>query len=164
MLTRYLIILFSALSLTSCAQTKLVKKSYAFTAVRIPGNIPVGPDRKPLIKVPDTVTVIYLEIKADSAPTWKYAWKNGKMYSAFAQKVSGNSAEVGKRKTDNTEVALSAEKGNDLWIVTLSPAEEQKPSPKTLGPDEILLQGISGDKIIYYRISKSVELATEESI
>ena len=156
-------ILFSSISIISCSQTKYgIKKIYAFSAERLPGNIPVDAQGNSLYKGPDTLNTIYIETSGKDIQ-WNSAWKNGKMYSINAMLIIGLPYEAGIKKSNNQKVLISAAPGSKLWQLELVPAEGKKKSPVKARPGEIILEGIYKGKKIIQKIDKQVELALPPS-
>jgi len=76
--------------------------------------------------------------------------------------VNGDTAFVGKRKTDDKRVVLKASKGNLLQHLELSPASTYQSPSRAVGPNEVLLEGKLKGKIFYHKVSGLIELTSPE--
>ncbi|HEV7780656.1 MAG TPA: hypothetical protein VGO58_05290 [Chitinophagaceae bacterium] len=165
---RYLktgIVLLSILySLSACAQGKYgIKKINAFTTERMPGNIPVEMPGEPVHRGPDTLLIIYVETKGNTA-SWDTAWWNNKSYSINASLVSEETLETGIQKTTGKRITLRKESGNQLWVLYLEPQEKMATPPVRIKKTEILLQGKYGTKRVTQLIRSYTELEPIPSV
>src|ERR1700750_819039 len=76
-----LIISMSVVGWSACAQSSAVKKVYVFLQERMPGNIPVDDNGKPLKGV-DTLHFIYMECSGKAKPVINEVWIGNKCFTA----------------------------------------------------------------------------------
>lgn len=164
MLHRYLFRGIIFLSVVSCAQAKnSIKHSYAFSSVRVPGNIAVDKNGDAINKIPDTVNVVYVETRGE-IPIWKYAWKGNKLYAVNAIAIKKTPLEIGKNKINNQEIIITIADENKLWLLELLPGNDNVSPPQKINGGEILLQGSYKNKMFLYKITTQIELWTPDSV
>jgi hypothetical protein len=145
-------------NVVSCAQTKQgIKNIYAYSSVRLPGNIPVEGDGTPTHTGPDTLNIIYIETGAEEIQ-WNYAWKNGKGYHIITNPVTQTPVDAGIEKGNDKKIILTPAKGNKLWHLELVPDEKMKAAPKNIKRNVIQLQGKLGKQMIVQNIEAQTEL------
>jgi hypothetical protein len=158
-------IVLLALPLFVFSQTDYgIKKVRAYYEERMPGNIPVGEDGKPLRKYPIVTHLIYVETTPKANIKWMNAWKNGRAFSITTTQITQLPFEVGKKKLNEEKIELKVSKGNKLWQLQLAESADKIKCPLKANSTEIILQGIYKGKKIYKRIASETELYVIPSV
>jgi hypothetical protein len=146
------------LVLVSCSSAKKsIRNIYAYNVVTTPGNIPVDRNGNSLYKGPDTSNIVYVEIKGKE-PEWQYAWQHNRFYKLRPVVISENEIVVGKNKTTEEKILVSAARGNRIYQLVFEPWPDKISPPKQTQDGEILLLGMWKGKIFFRTISNSIEL------
>ncbi len=131
--------------IVACAQEKYgIKNVQLFSRVQMPGNIPVNEKGEPL-RGPDTIYSIIVETTGKPVQ-WKAAYTKNKVYSITATLVSNLPYDAGIDDANGKKILLTPAKGNQLWLLDLSPMETDTAArPTVISPGIMLLQGKKGN-------------------
>src|SRR2546423_954426 len=120
-----LMVLTMGVYFVSCAQSKnIVVNTYAFMSVSRPGIIATNEEGKPINAIPDTTLLVYAETKSNVLPEWKYAWKNGKVFTLNCSPIEQREIKAGRNKFTGEEIRISAKEDNRFWLLQLVTANE----------------------------------------
>lgn len=136
---------------------KIVKKTYAYTSIRMPGTIPVDENGKPLYKGPDTSTLVFVETVRDGI-IWEHAWYGNRSFNVNSVRVDNVPVELGINKTTGEKIMLMPMNDGQLWQLLLEPSAYLV-TPEELKQGEVLLEGKYKDKKFTKKISGITELS-----
>lgn len=148
----------------SCNPAKnLVKHSYNYQVVRMPGTIAVDGGGRPLSKGPDTLNLVFVEIP-DKTVNWDYAWKGAKGFDVKAVPVTESKMDLGVNKQTGERVILQSSLGNKLYQLVLSPSDQQLSWPLKMSEGEIWIQGKYKNKTFKKNLGQQIELAQPDAM
>lgn len=167
--------LFSALSLLSCAQRKstnhksVIKNSYAYISVRHAGTIAVDDNGRPLTRGVDTSYVIFVEVPATANISWQKGWINNAAFTLSASPVNENSLQVGYGEGMNKPIVLKASAGNKLWRIDVQghtgEAKNNKVATGELQLQPVIsLEGVYNRKKFVQVVQNRVQLRTVQGV
>ena len=156
-----LLICLLSIAFVSCAQMKVnIVQSKAYYYLRTPGALLVDENGNPVNRTPDTITIIYLEVKG-KVPQLETAWMHGQSFNIVPTLVTGNTINTGKKPDSDQQITFNTSKGNSLVTLELTEGK-QIPIPKKIGKDEILIQGTYGKKKFFYRVKNLLQVSSPE--
>ena len=146
------------LGVAACAQEKYgIKNVQLFSRVHMPGNIPVNEKGEPLMG-PDTAYSIVVETTGKPVQ-WKTAYTKNRVYTIVPSLVSKWPYDAGTNDATGQRILLSPAKGNQLWLLELTPAEAGSTRRPTIAsPDMMLLQGKTGNKTFTHTIQQPINI------
>ncbi|MFL5772248.1 MAG: hypothetical protein ACJ75F_03765 [Flavisolibacter sp.] len=154
-------IIFSFLFTACNLERKLVKNSYAYTSIRMPGTLAVDQNGKPIHKGADTSTLIFVETAREGI-IWEKAWMDNKSFIINPVAINNIPLELGHKKTTGEPVVLAPGKDNQFWQLLLKPSDNPV-STESLKEGEILLQGRYKNKKFTKKITDITELLNPDA-
>ncbi len=143
--------------LSSCAQSRYIKKVYAFSIQINPGAPPkykngVEVNRSQIKKF------IYLECTGSSKPTINEVEYKGNLYKDPEIFFAGNEQiKAGINQSTGKVVLLSPAKGNRLWRIEITIAESEK-NKTVSAKNNIVINGEKDGHPFTVKIDKEIEL------
>lgn len=110
--------------LSACTQTRVAQKAYAFVEHTNAGTIAVDRNGRQLSPGGQTTVTIYLEGRQNATPLINDVIYNGATYKNLqALLAAKKSIVVGNRSKNNNPIILTPAKGNWIWKIDLSVAD-----------------------------------------
>lgn len=136
----------------SCGLSKYgIKEAWVFTEEKFRGTIQVDDNGNPVTKGVMVETTIFLETETKDLPVWTTAEIDGKTYSIKENIQVQSPSTIGKNKTDETPVTITASTGHFLYRLTL---ESFDPSEHTSAINNIRLTGNSAEGSTSVRVKR----------
>ena len=145
----FLAILCSSFSLVCHAQCKYgIVKSYGYWRPEYAGNIPKDEPHHG----PDTLYIVYLEVKKSVKPVWKTAFMGKRQFNVIQAKATPP-VQPGVLVSHADTIELHTKKGNRMWQLTLEKSDAV-PVKNNNGDNELFLKGKWQGKPAIYGIKK----------
>ena len=156
------LLLLSFYTLAGCAQSKpSIRIAGVFADIKMPGNIPVDDNGRPLKSGPDTSFHMVVETGKD-AVKWGYVFYNSKVYTVIA--TQHTKPYVVMARESGKKTVIKAGNGKKLWQLELVPFNEYRKAPDTLRKNNFMLHVKYGKNSFRLVTDKFTEIVTPPAV